>query len=209
MDVKTIFSVASAILASLGGGAIVAFAFSSWLGKVWASRIVEADKSQMSQRAGDRTRKIESLMKHYERQIEEFYGPLFNMVNQIFVANHVEWELLNTKQNGQNLINDENMREMVRDYFQKTYFLPLHDEIISIMRSKLYLVEGAEVPETFYLYLKHAAQERDQRILWKQHGIDSSFLRGEPWPDRFYDDIKKGFETAMKRHESCLEGLKA
>jgi hypothetical protein len=181
---------------------------STWLGKVWAGRIIEADKSQLSQRVGDRTRKIEALMKHYERQIEEFYGPLFNMVNQIFVANHIEWELLNAKQDGIHVI-DGNTREFVKDYFQRTYFVPFHDQIISIMRSKLYLVEGAEVPETFYLYLKHAAQERDQRTLWKEHGIDSSFLEGAAWPDRFYNDVKNGFENAMKNYEHSLDGLKA
>jgi len=74
---------------------------------------------------------------------------------------------------------------------------------------RVYLIDGAEVPESFYLYLKHAAQERDQRTLWNQHGIDSSFLHGEPWPERFYDDIKNGFEAAMKYYEHCLDGLKA
>lgn len=76
------------------------------------------------------------------------------------------------------------------------------------MRSKLYLVEGSEVPESFYLYLKHAAQEYDQKYLWNQHGIDSSFLSGEPWPNNFYEDIKKGFESSMKNYEKCLDGLK-
>ena len=65
------------------------------------------------------------------------------------------------------------------------------------------------MPESFYLYLKHAAQERDQRTLWKQYQIDTSFLAGEPWPDRFYDDIRRGFETAMRNYERCLDGLKA
>jgi len=35
---------AGAILTSLGGGALIVAAFSTWLGKVWASRILEKDK---------------------------------------------------------------------------------------------------------------------------------------------------------------------
>src|SRR5262249_40460163 len=157
--------------------------------------------SDLSRAAEDRTRKLESLKRHYERQIEEFYGPLFNMVNQVFVANHVQWEILKRT--------NPTDSEIVRDYFHATYFDPMHAEIRQILRTKLYLIEGSEMPESFYLYLKHAAQERDQRTLWKQHQIDTSFLRGEPWPDPFYDDIRRGFETAMRNFERCLDGLKA
>lgn len=132
-------------------------------------------------------------MKHYERQIEEFYGPLFNMVNQVFVANHVKWELLKTS-NGE-------AAEKCSEYFHNTYFIPLHDEIKGILKSKLYLVEGAQIPESFYLYLKHAAQERDQIHLWKILGIDTSFLKGEPWPEYFFDDIETGFKAAMQNYE--------
>ena len=33
---------------SLGGGAVIIFAFSSWLGKVWAVRILEKEKHELS-----------------------------------------------------------------------------------------------------------------------------------------------------------------
>jgi hypothetical protein len=46
-------------------------------------------------------------------------------------------------------------------------------------------------------------------MLWKQYGLDTSFLKGEPWPDDFYDDIRSGFERAMQNYERCLDGLKA
>jgi len=128
IDVTTVFSVASAILFSLGGGALVVFGLSKWLGGVWASRIIETNKTELSQRSGDRTRKIEALMKHYERQIEEFYGPLFNMVHQIFVANHIEWELLNAKSSGHQAIENEEKREQIQDYFQQNYYRSFHSE---------------------------------------------------------------------------------
>ena len=82
-------------------------------------------------------------------------------------------------------------------------------EADEVLRTKLYLVEGREVPDSFYHYLQHAGQERDQRALWKRFRIDTSFLRGEPWPEGFYEDIRQGFNTAMTNHENCLAGLKA
>ena len=212
MTLEDIAKVAITILAAIGSGGALVLALSSWLGKIWAGRLMAADKarhakdlkeleSELSRASEDRTRKLESLMGHYQRQIEEFYGPLFNMVNQVFVANHVLWAIVGQV--------DDQQAEQVRDYFNETYFDPMHADIRQILKTKLYLVEGPSMPHSFYLYLKHAAQERDQRTLWKLHGINTAFLKGEPWPDAFYDDIRGGFDIAMKNYERCLDGLKA
>jgi hypothetical protein len=212
MTISEAFGIAAAIIGALGGGAVIVLTLSSWLGKVWANRLMEADKathakalkqleSELTRVAEDRTRKLEKLMRHYERQIEEFYGPLFNMVNQVFVSNHIQSEIV------PKLSPSDSSK--ASDYFHATYLDPLHDEIRQILRTKLYLVEGSEMPRSFYDYLKHSAQERDQRALWKQYSIGSAFLKGHPWPDRFYHDIERGFETAMKNYEKCLDGLKA
>jgi hypothetical protein len=46
--ISEIFSVAGAALLSLGGAGAVLLALSSWLGKVWASRILEREKAELS-----------------------------------------------------------------------------------------------------------------------------------------------------------------
>ncbi|MGZ8365311.1 MAG: hypothetical protein ACXW37_03050 [Nitrospira sp.] len=43
-----IWNTAAAVLGSLGGGAALVFAFSSWLGKVWATRIADAERARFS-----------------------------------------------------------------------------------------------------------------------------------------------------------------
>ena len=43
-----IFSIAGAALLSVGGAGAVLLALSSWLGKVWASRILEREKAELS-----------------------------------------------------------------------------------------------------------------------------------------------------------------
>lgn len=48
MEISDIFKVGSSILASLGGATLILFAFSSWLGKVWANRILESEKNKLS-----------------------------------------------------------------------------------------------------------------------------------------------------------------
>ena len=64
------------------------------------------------------------------------------------------------------------------------------------------------MPDSFFTYLRHVNQERDQRIIAKDLGIDTSFVPGVPWPEDFYADIKRGFERAMSNYENSLGGLR-
>ena len=43
MSFQDVFQIASAVLLSLGTGGAIVVGLSSWLGKVWASRILEKD----------------------------------------------------------------------------------------------------------------------------------------------------------------------
>jgi hypothetical protein len=47
-EIKEVWSVAGAVIFALGGGGVVVFAFSSWLGKVWATRIAKAEKARFT-----------------------------------------------------------------------------------------------------------------------------------------------------------------
>jgi hypothetical protein len=57
--VKEAFEVASAVLVALGGGAAIVFAFSSWLGKVWANRILEQERVKYSQQLEELKQRLE------------------------------------------------------------------------------------------------------------------------------------------------------
>lgn len=46
MNIEDIWIIAAAVITSLGGGALIVAVFSSWLGKVWASRILEKDRAK-------------------------------------------------------------------------------------------------------------------------------------------------------------------
>jgi hypothetical protein len=65
MTPRDIFSLAAAFIASLGGGAFLVFAFSSWLGKVWANRILEGDKAKYANALEDlKTRYLQDTEKY-------------------------------------------------------------------------------------------------------------------------------------------------
>lgn len=48
MDWKTLFEIAGAALAAIGSAGVLLFALSSWLGKVWASRILEKERTDLA-----------------------------------------------------------------------------------------------------------------------------------------------------------------
>lgn len=70
IDITGAFQVALAVLVSLGGGGAIVFGLSSWLGKVWANRILEADR------------------RRYNEELERLHGQLEAAV----YANRVQFE---------------------------------------------------------------------------------------------------------------------
>ncbi|EMX0314405.1 hypothetical protein AAFZ98_004560 [Vibrio parahaemolyticus] len=48
MDWESIFKVSAGFLASVGSASAIIFGLSSWLGKVWAQRILEQEKNKMA-----------------------------------------------------------------------------------------------------------------------------------------------------------------
>jgi hypothetical protein len=136
-----------------------------------------------------------------ERQIEEFYGPLFNLVNHLFLANQIHEELKLS-------IQEEAAKKRVSDFFQETQYIPLHENISTILKNKLYLAEGVDIPESFLDYMKHSTQQRIQGSLWSRIQIDTSKVSGEPWPDQFYPDIENALKKSMRDHEETVEQLR-
>jgi hypothetical protein len=65
MSTTEILSIASALLVSLGGGGVIVIALSTWLGKLWASRILEQEKSALQHLYAEHQHKLNmSLHKH-------------------------------------------------------------------------------------------------------------------------------------------------
>jgi septal ring factor EnvC (AmiA/AmiB activator) len=146
----------------------------------------------------DRSRRVENTASYIERQIEEFYGPLFNLVHQIVLANHVQHNIL-TQRIGAGSLSPEQRASVVR-FFQEQYFFPVHQEVNEILKKKLYLVEAAQLPASFYRYLRHALQEQAQANLWREEGIDTSYVKGEPYPNELYDTLKRDLDKLMNRY---------
>ena len=64
MEWEDIFKLVIAVFTSVGGATLILFALSSWLGKVWASRILEKDKVKYQS-------ELERIKKGYELDTEK------------------------------------------------------------------------------------------------------------------------------------------
>ena len=149
----------------------------------------------------DRTRRLDLLLRFRARQIEELYGPLLSLIEQIFNV----WQVRENVLGGADHSVEDQRR--IQAFFRQHYFTPLHQEIGALLRTKLYLLEGGRLPDSFTEYLEHATQEACQHRLWSELGIDTSKALGREWPDSFHDDVKRALDRLMKEHQSGLARL--
>lgn len=94
------WSVAASVLVSLGGGGLIVLALSSWLGKVWASRILANEGAQYARDLELIKQRLEAQL-HFQRtlfdQEFEIYQQLWSRAYQTRVAaqNLEPWHLQN------------------------------------------------------------------------------------------------------------------
>jgi hypothetical protein len=149
----------------------------------------------------DRTRRLDLLLKLRARQIEELYGPLLSLIEQIFNV----WQVRANVLKGTDYSGEDQRR--IREFFWQHYFTPLHQEIGALLRTKLYLLESGRIPESFTEYLEHATQEACQHRLWSELGIDTSKVPGRRWPKMFDSDVKNALDRLMAEYQSGLAKL--
>src|SRR5262245_26311166 len=66
MTLRAVIEVAAAILVSLGGAGAIVIAAASWLGKVWANRILESDR----RRYGEELERVRSELETSRRLLQ-------------------------------------------------------------------------------------------------------------------------------------------
>jgi hypothetical protein len=126
-------------------------------------------------------------------QIEQFYGPLFSIVDQLDVCFNIEHSLLDYNQL------PEDQRRAVHRFMYKEYYQPRHSQVRLLLETRRYLVAGLKVPMTFADYLKHSMQEEVQTRLWLEHDISTAETRGLVYPSNFNADIERTLKILMSR----------
>jgi hypothetical protein len=79
VSIKDVFETALAVLGSIGGGGLIVWRLSGWLGKVWAERLMERER--------------QDYRKELERLRAELDGRNATALEQV----RAEWDVLKTK----------------------------------------------------------------------------------------------------------------
>lgn len=147
----------------------------------------------------DRTRRIESSVNRIERQIEEFYGPLLSLIEQIFNVWRVRKKIFDS-------VNSDNQKA-IDEFVWSEYFQPLHREIQTLIKVKFYLVDDPAVAANIKEYLEHSMQELFQARISKELHISTAQIEGKRWPRTFHSSVKKAIEELQAKRDSLIRDL--
>jgi cell division protein FtsB len=90
MNWEKIYKLSAAILTSIGSASLIIFALSSWLGKVWANRILEQEKKEHSKDI----EQYKSVLNHLTKRHEIIFTKLHE--NRAHVIEQLYENLINT-----------------------------------------------------------------------------------------------------------------
>lgn len=86
MEINEIFMVSGAILSSVGGSAAIIFSFSSWLGKVWAKRILEKDKLKYKSELEKIKAKLQNESQKQHLMFSLYFEGQFKLYNDLWIS---------------------------------------------------------------------------------------------------------------------------
>ncbi len=156
-------------------------------------------------------RVLEITLKRAENQIEELYGPLYSLVNQLFVIWDTEDrlnEIFQNKSLKEKYKITDDIPGKIEIYFKETHYFPIYNRIRELFSTKLYLLENAEIPNSFQQYLDYSTQEYIQHKIWQDRNISTEYLHGLDWPDSLEEDIKQELKKIMEIYYAALKSIR-
>jgi len=86
MNFEDIFKLAIAIITSVGGAALIMMALSSWLGKVWANRILEKDKLKYTSELEKLKTDLQNESQKQQFVFSMYFEGQFKIYNDLWLA---------------------------------------------------------------------------------------------------------------------------
>lgn len=185
-----------AFVTSLGGGAALVFGFSSWLGKVWATRILQKEKSQMEQLAFQFQTRFSRPDEKQAQLIAELYGKLVEVdygVKQ--VTYWMNSEPINKKWIAEASLKLTDRYGLLRSHFElnQIYF---SESLCNQLRSILEL--SSEVSDEYFVRLI----DREGESLDHQTKIANEFVKDKA--QKLYEAIK-AVEKEFRVHLGVIQ----
>lgn len=109
MLIKEIWYTASAVIVSLGGGALLVLTFASWLGKIWATRILEKERA-----------KYQKDLEGYKNDLDELKIIALRYSSKQFELYNEFWMALCDLENAGNCLmaeaNNKNLKRFIEQF---------------------------------------------------------------------------------------------
>jgi hypothetical protein len=84
--------------------------------------------------------------------------------------------------------------------------LPTHNEISTLLKTKIYLLEGAAIPPSLLKYIDHFTSENLARSL-EQHGINV-WRQVKEFPSILFDHLRQDQKLVYHRYQEALRELR-
>lgn len=151
----------------------------------------------LTRRREDRTKRLQLTIEHSEKQVSEFYSPLIFSIQRL--------DSIHRKTGKMKKARPEKIDEIDKlAYFD--YFLPTHQEIATILKTKIHLLEGEGAPPSLIKYIDHFTSENLARRLMDEN-IDV-WSQVTPFPSEFFDELQRHQALIYTRYQEALQELR-
>lgn len=191
MELNEIINIGTAIIASLGGGALIVFGMSSWLGKVWANRLMQNDRAKHEKDLESLKNKLKKLEIEHNIVFSELHKKRAYVIETLY--NHLVSSLLLV--GGLLAIKEWDSEETKIEYAKKAW-----DEFKILLdyfsRHRIYLEK--ELSDFIQDFLK---QLDDDRKRYTKHSHDMEIS------EESLEECRKSWESFIDKAPKAMEEL--
>lgn len=155
-----------------------------------------------------RKRQEEAALRHLRRQIEELYGPLYGLIQFGEAVNDIEWlRLPSDARDEKGRPKDEEGGKVIR-FFREHYYLPLNEQMMELIRTKVYLLDSDTIPKSFTDFIRHAAQLDCFHRLWKEADIRTHGIKPIEYPSEFRSEVEGTLNQLRREYNEYIRRMK-
>jgi len=193
---QTTGSAASSLTAPVA--TVIAALIAAFLGSFMAHLLTKRRDFESKER--------EAAMRHVQRQLEEFYGPLAGLITESKILFDTACHILPTVNNQKREIDASRFQGSDIDrwrFFIETYWFPINQQIVHLLRTKVYLLEEDQLPPSFVAFIRHAATFEALHRLWKEKGLETKQeVAGIGWPTQFGPDVEVTLVSLKSKYDA-------
>lgn len=155
-----------------------------------------------------RKRREEAALRHLQRQIEELYGPLFGLIEFGAAINDIEWKRLPAgERDEKGRPKNEEGGKVIR-FFREHYYMPLNNQMMELIRTKAYLLDSDAIPESFKIFMRHAAELDCFHGLWKEVDIKTHGKQPIEYPKQFRSEVEETLNALRQEYNEYIRRMK-